>query len=604
VKLRPYQLDAIAKVRASMGRGHKRVVLVIPTGGGKTAIASDVARLAVERGGRVLWLAHRTELCDQGAATMHAAGLDVGMLSATSIWPVNLAAPVQVASIQTLVARETIRPAANIVIWDECVTAETSVGGKRADAVCVGDLVETWDGNRVRRRHVCRVFVQRAGTLRTLRIDGRALTVTDAHPIWTEETGWLNASDVRVGDMCRVRRRGEDGWRVSQGLDCPLPRRAEGCATSLARVDSVEVHEPGSDGTFGGRCPGGLVYNFEVDGEHNFFANEILTHNCHHASDAAEVWSSLLQAYPEAHVLGLTATPERGDGTGLAPLFTDLVAPISVRQLTEMGHLVPCEVVRPSVWLKAKRMAGNPLAQEPLTAYLEHARGRQGFLFARSVEEAKRYAVEFTSSGIRAACIHGGTPADERAATLDGFRSGIVRMISNVYVCTEGTDLPMASVCILARGAGTAGTYLQMVGRVLRPAPRKANALLIDLQGISHVWSMPEDERIYKLDGKAILRAGQVCRVCGSPVATYPCPSCGYEPELGESDAKTEITGDRIEKFARMIAQSPEQRRQTFDRWVSAARIKGHKLRAVGYKWAAVYGTPVEKESWWRGWPT
>jgi superfamily II DNA or RNA helicase len=443
-ELRPYQQEAIAKVRASMRAGHKRVVLVLATGAGKTKCASDIVRQAIDRGSRVLWMAHRTELVDQAATTLHKLGLSVGVLASSSVWPVDLEAPVQVASIQTLVARDVVRPPAQLIIWDEA----------------------------------------------------------------------------------------------------------------------------------------------------------------HHCAEAAEQWSSLLQAYPEAHVLGLTATPERGDGTGLAPMFTDLVVGASVRQLTEMGHLVPCEVVRPSTWLKAKRMEGNPLAQEPLAAYLEHASGRQGFLFARTVEEAKRYAVEFTSSGIRAECIHAGTPAEVRAAALDGFREGTIRMLSNVYVMTEGTDLPMASACILARGAGTAGMFLQMVGRVLRPAPRKKDALLVDLQGVSHVWGMPEDERLFKLDGKAILKAGAVCRVCGQLIAGYPC-ACGYAPELGDGGGGgSDITGDKLEKFARMIAQSPEQRRQTFERWIAAARLKGHKLRSVGYKWKAVYGTEVGLEPWFRGWPT
>ena len=441
---RDYQLAARRGVYASWRAGHLRVVLVVPTGGGKTFIASLVVLDAVAKSHRVLWLVHRVELADQACATLAKAGLEVGCLCATSVWPVNRNAPVQVATVQTLLARPDVRPDAELIVVDEC----------------------------------------------------------------------------------------------------------------------------------------------------------------HHMGEGAEEWVKLLAAYPNARVLGLTATPERGDGTGLAPLFTDLVVGVSVRELTGSGHLVPCEVVRPDTWLKAKRATGNPLAQEPLAAYLEHASGRQGFLFARSVDEAQRYADEFTRSGVRTACVHAGTGADDRAAALAGFRDGTVRMLSNVYVMTEGVDLPQASVCLLARGAGTAGTFLQMVGRVLWPSPRKTSALLLDLQGVSHVWGMVEDERMFRLDGRGILKAGSVCRVCGQPLAAYPCESCGFAPELGDTlGAQSEITGDKLAKFARMIAQASAASR-AFDRWVAAARLKGHKIRSVGYRWKGVYGTPVEQEPWWGGWPT
>jgi hypothetical protein len=282
-------------------------------------------------------------------------------------------------------------------------------------------------------------------------------------------------------------------------------------------------------------------------------------------------------------MLGLTATPERGDGAGLAPLFTRLVVGASVRQLTELGHLVPCEIHRP-----AKLLESGHLAKPPLDAYRAHANGQQGFLFARSVEEAQGYAREFTDAGIRAICIHAKTPALERAAAIELFREGRVRVLTNVYVFTEGTDLPMASVCVLARGASTAGIYLQMVGRVLRPWSGKSAATLIDLRGVSHTHGPPEEDRIYSLDGRGISRAGATCKVCGSPLVAYPCSECGYDPEAGEIAASV-VDDVPLEKFARKLAESPEQRWETCVRWVRAAISKGWKVSSVRHKWRAVY---------------
>lgn len=420
--LRAYQVGAIEGVRKEMRAGAKRVVLVIPTGGGKTRIAAEIVRQAVAKGSRVVWFAHRTELIDQTYATLREYGLPVGVVAASSVAPIDLAAPVQVCSIQTLLARE-FRPPADLIVWDEC----------------------------------------------------------------------------------------------------------------------------------------------------------------HHASEAAEEWAKLLNAYPDVHMLGLTATPERGDGAGLAPLFTHIVAGASVRQLTELGHLVPCEIHRPKTLLES-----GHLAKPPLEAYLAHARGQQGFLFARTVEEAQGYAREFNDAGIRAACIHAKTKADERAAALELFRAGKLRILSNVYIFTEGTDLPMASVAILARGASTAGIYLQMVGRILRPWPGKEVATLIDLRGVSHIHGPPEEDRIYSLAGRGITRAGAVCKVCGQPIVAYPCEECGYDPEAGEQAASV-VDDVPLEKFARKLAEGPEQRWETCVRWVRAAVRNGWMTVSVRHKWRAVY---------------
>lgn len=437
ISVRDYQECAIGGVRQAFVLGGKRVVLVVPTGGGKTRIGAAIVERAIARGSKVVWLAHRTELIEQTAKTLHEHGLPVGVVAASSAWPIDPAAPVQVCSVQTLLARE-VRPPASLLVWDEC----------------------------------------------------------------------------------------------------------------------------------------------------------------HHASESAPAWAALLAAYADVKTLGLTATPERGDGSGLAPLFDRIVVGVTVRELTTQGHLVPCEVVRPERVLKP-----GALAQEPLAAYQAHTPGQQGFLFAKSVEEAQRYADEFNAAGIRTACIHADTKPDDRAVALELFRQGVIRILSNVYIFTEGTDLPMAQVCILARGASTAGIYLQMVGRVLRPHRSKTSATLIDLRGVSHVHLMPEDERQFSLDGRGIRASGgdlALCKVCKSPLGEgYPCATCGYAPDAGDgSNATSTVVDEPMVKYSRMIAQSPEQRFETLVRWIRAADAKQWKRGSVRHKWRAVYGKPPNPEAW------
>ena len=114
VSLREYQREALLEARAHLGNGRRKVLIVMPTGGGKTITATEACRQHVAEGGRVLWVAHRRELIKQGRDTLERCGLRVGAFG------LNSGAPVQVESIQSLVhpkRREV--PPATLVVADE-----------------------------------------------------------------------------------------------------------------------------------------------------------------------------------------------------------------------------------------------------------------------------------------------------------------------------------------------------------------------------------------------------------------------------------------------------------------------------------------------------
>ncbi len=116
IKFRPYQSAAIRDARSSIASGARRLILRAPTGAGKTLIACGIIESAVEKGRRVLFIAHRRELIDQASAKLDEFGLDHGIVMAQH-WRRRPGALVQVASIQTLARREL--PAADLIIVDE-----------------------------------------------------------------------------------------------------------------------------------------------------------------------------------------------------------------------------------------------------------------------------------------------------------------------------------------------------------------------------------------------------------------------------------------------------------------------------------------------------
>lgn len=372
MSLRPYQEAAIRDLRAAYVSGSRAVVLVLPTGAGKTVVAADVIRSATERGRKVLFLVHRAELLEQSVAKLARAGVtDVRTIRAGADLG-NPVAPVTVASIPTLTM-----------------------------------------------------------------------------PRWLEH---------------------------------------------LPPADFVVIDE------------------------------------CHHV--VAPTWKRLADAYANAKIFGLTATPQRSDGAPLGDMFGALVVGATVRQLTELGHLAPCRA-----WSPPSLLGSGDLALDPTEAYLTHADGRRAVVFCATVEHATEVAGDLVTAGVAAAVVHGQMSATDRAETLARFAAGELRAICNVHVLTEGWDDPGAEVCILARKPQHAGTFIQMVGRVLRPAPGKADALLIDLCGSVLEHGMPDADRTYRLDGLAISISDrdEKPRQCPNCGAVFPaaegddgvCPSCG-----------------------------------------------------------------------------
>lgn len=242
----------------------------------------------------------------------------------------------------------------------------------------------------------------------------------------------------------------------------------------------------------------------------------IITDEAHHA--VASTYRALYARHPHAFHVGLTATPSRSDGQGLGDVFDSLYVAARPSELLARGLLAPIRVIAPD-------SASSTLAEHAATAYARHAPGRSAVVFVRTVAEAHALAEAWP---VPAAAITGDSAG--RAEAIERFRRGELRALVNVYVLTEGTDLPEAEVCILARGCTSAATYLQIVGRVLRPLPGK-HALLIDLRGVVHTHGMPLDDREWSLDGRtgsarAVSLALRTCLACWHMYRGDVCPEC------------------------------------------------------------------------------
>jgi len=311
-------------------------------------------------------------------------------------------------------------------------------------------------------------------------------------------------------------------------------------------------------------------------------AGLIVWDESHHC--VAETFRVIAAAYPKAYHLGLTATPERTDGTALGNVFSHLVAPVSIRELIAAGTLVPCDVIAPDKATKALSMC-------PVAAYQAHANGERAVVFIDSVAAARELAQQYSEAGIAAGFVDGSQSVTDRDAVLARFKSGALRVLVNVFVLTEGYDDPSLSVCILARGCGSAGMFLQIVGRVLRASPGKSRALLIDLRGAVHRHGLPDEDRVYSLEGKPIRKTQNAirlsrCKECGAVfrVATE-CPRCGMALATKAGQA---IKNTKLSKVARVASR--EEKLAAWKRFCLHAREHGWKPGSAAHRFKAVYG--------------
>jgi DNA repair protein RadD len=387
--LRPYQLQAIDLLRASIQR-HKRSILCVPTGGGKTTIVASMIQSAMQRGKSILFLAHRKELLTQAIERLESFGPAPGLIQGSNTKPsLNL----NVASVQTLRNRLHIICPPDIIFIDEC---------------------------------------------------------------------------------------------------------------HLAMANSYRV---------------------------------------------------ILDNYPSAFVVGMTATPSRLDGKPLGDIFKDIVNPISISLLTNQGFL--CTVrkfaSKEHIDLSDVGSVGGDFNSAQLYSkfnkstlyagvvdnYLKFAKDRPFIVFCVNVEHSKNTAQAFQNANIACEHLDGETPQHLRDITIAKLKAGLIQGVSNVGLFTEGFDMPHISCVILNRATQSLALYLQMIGRGLRPAPNKKDLVVIDhgdnvmrhsWYDIEREWSLTKKKK--KTDKQNAFPV-RLCESCEAmmPVSTSICPECGHEKE-------------------------------------------------------------------------
>jgi DNA repair protein RadD len=304
------------------------------------------------------------------------------------------------------------------------------------------------------------------------------------------------------------------------------------------------------------------------------FFQLLVVDEAHHTT--AGTWAKVIEHFHAAKLLGVTATPIRGDGRGLGEHYQAMVQGPTAQQLTDDGFLAAAKVLAPPGFDSAglrKRMGDFDTKQaeqrvgtimgDCLGHYRKHLSGQTAIAFCCSVAHAEAVAHLFQSAGIAAASIDGTMDTATRRELLADLGTGRLSILTSCSLIGEGVDVPSVGGCILLRPTASVGLHLQMIGRCLRPQPGKT-AVVLDHVGNTLRLGHHLEERDWTLDGlrKRDREAAPSVKVCPQCFATSPstaqvCRDCGHAFAPQERREIKVVKGELVEA---QIQRSPKPR--------------------------------------------
>ena len=334
-----------------------------------------------------------------------------------------------------------------------------------------------------------------------------------------------------------------------------------------------------------------------------------------HRSSAQSYVTHIFERHAKAVIIGLTATPIRGDGKPLGAQFDELVVGAKYSQLIADGFL--CEPRGYSTPLLPDLSTVRTTAGEYNQKDLEEAVNRGALIgdlytqwakhppartvaFAVSVAHSQAIVARFREAGVRAEHLDGTTPEAEREAILARLASGETTLVSNVGVLCEGWDLPACKRLILARPTKSRGLYMQMAGRILRPYEGET-PIIIDHGGNWDRFGAPHRDYPWSLTAKQSDRTGiapsRVCPECMAHIlASYTiCPLCGVvqpTPVAPERDPALDVPVDLALRSLCPIddIQGDAEKLAKFRAIYRQARARGWMPGAVRHRYRELLG--------------
>lgn len=285
-------------------------------------------------------------------------------------------------------------------------------------------------------------------------------------------------------------RQAQDKLRIAAGIDAGIEKAQE---TTIGTDIPVVI---GSVQSMSGK----RLDDFPV----NYFTH-IIIDEAHHAT--SQTYTTVLAHFPDAYVLGVTATPNRADQKSLARVFDSTAFEYNLRDAIKDGYLSPIKAQCIPLQLDISQVAVNAGDYAPselantLDPYLEqiatkmetYCKDRKTIVFTPLVKTSQRFAEILNDHGFMAAEVNG--QSSDRKDILNGFTDGTYNVLTNAMLVTEGYDEPSVDCIVCLRPTQSESLYQQIVGRGTRLCDGKNDLLLLDFLWLTgkHKLCKPAD---------------------------------------------------------------------------------------------------------------
>lgn len=297
----------------------------------------------------------------------------------------------------------------------------------------------------------------------------------------------------------------------------------------------------------------------------NYF-NVIIIDEAHHC--ISDGYQKVLQHFPSAKVLGVTATPDRGDMRNLGEFFESLAYEYTLPKAIREGYLSPIKAMTIPLQLdlsgvsiqsgdfKAGDIATalDPYLHQIADEMMKYCRDRKTVVFLPLVKTSQKFKEILNEKGFKAAEVNG--ESKDRAEVLETFDKGEYNVLCNSMLLTEGWDCPSVDCVIVLRPTKVRSLYSQMVGRGTRLCEGKSHLLLLDF-----LWHTERHELCHPAD--LICEKKEVARKMTENLeGTAGCP---MDLEEAERKASEDVIAEREESLAKQLQEMRTRKKKLVD---------------------------------------
>lgn len=296
------------------------------------------------------------------------------------------------------------------------------------------------------------------------------------------------------------------------------------------------------------------------------YFNVIIIDEAHHC--ISDGYQKVLQHFPSAKVLGVTATPDRGDMRNLGEFFESLAYEYTLPKAIREGYLSPIKAMTIPLQLdlsgvsiqsgdfKAGDIATalDPYLHQIADEMMKYCRDRKTVVFLPLVKTSQKFKEILNEKGFKAAEVNG--ESKDRAEVLEAFDKGEYNVLCNSMLLTEGWDCPSVDCVIVLRPTKVRSLYSQMVGRGTRLCEGKSHLLLLDF-----LWHTERHELCHPAD--LICEKKEVARKMTENLeGTAGCP---MDLEEAERKASEDVIAEREESLAKQLQEMRTRKKKLVD---------------------------------------